>query len=110
MSKTVSRQDLMKHELLVKSVSTFDKPELHVRAAERRGGGAAGDIIKSVASQMEAFDRSELRHTQVVERNVLPDANTLREERGKADLLSGIESFQPEGLSPVFTKEPLSGL
>ena len=46
-------------------------------------------IIKSVTSQMEAFDRSELRHTEVVERNSLPDADTLRQERGKADLLSG---------------------
>ena len=46
-------------------------------------------IIKSVTSQMESFDRSELRHTEVVERNSLPDADTLRQERGKADLLSG---------------------
>lgn len=46
-------------------------------------------IIKSVTSQMETFDRSELRHTEMVERNLLPDASTLREERGKADLLSG---------------------
>ena len=38
---------------------------------------------------MESFDRSELRHTEVVERNSLPDADTLRQERGKADLLSG---------------------
>jgi hypothetical protein len=47
--------------------------------------------IKSLTSQMEAFDRRELRHTQPVERNSLPDADTLRQERGKADLLSGME-------------------
>ncbi len=47
--------------------------------------------IKSLTSQMEAFDRRDLRHTQPVERNSLPDADTLRQERGKADLLSGRE-------------------
>ncbi len=47
--------------------------------------------IKSLTSQMQAFDRRDLRHTQPVERNSLPDADTLRQERGKADLLSGRE-------------------
>jgi hypothetical protein len=49
-------------------------------------------IIKSVTSQMETFDRRDLRHTEVVERNTLPDADSLRQERGKADLLSGSDS------------------
>lgn len=113
-SKPVSGEDLMKHELMVKSVETFDKSELNrVKTTEPLSGVEVVKqelIIKSVTSQMETFDRRELRHTEVVERNRLPDADTLREERGKADLLSGIQSFQTDGLSSVATKEPLSGL
>lgn len=65
---------------------------------------------KAVQSQLETFNPTELKKTEVEEKTWLPDSEVIREEREKVDHLSGIESFNAEALTKVKTQEPLTGV
>ena len=46
---------------------------------------------------------------QVQEKNVLPSANDLKQEKTHEELQQGIAQFEPDKLKSVKTKEPASG-
>merc|ERR1740129_794247 len=104
----------MDHAAIVKSVETFEKTEL--KKTETREPITGGEMLKqelghhALVEGVENFERTELKQTQVNEKSVLPDAQTLKEEREKFDLLKGVEDFEPAGLTHVSTKESLSGV
>ena len=54
---------------------------------------------QAVVEGVENFQREELRHTEVVEKAVLPDAETIKTEKDKFDLLKDVEGFKPSGTS-----------
>jgi len=114
----VSGTELMKQELghaaIVKSVETFEKTEL--KKTETREPISGEELLKqelghhALVEGVENFERTELKQTEVVEKSILPDAQTLREEKDKFDLLKGVEDFETSDLIHVSTKESLSGV
>ena len=52
---------------------------------------------KAVTESVEAFDQDALKHTEVLEKNLLPDKETLQEEKNRSDLLKGVEEFSTSG-------------
>jgi len=114
----VSGTELMKQELghaaIVKSVETFEKTEL--KKTETREPISGEELLKqelghhALVEGVENFERTELKQTEVVEKSILPDAQTLKEEKDKFDLLKGVEDFETSDLTHVSTKESLSGV
>lgn len=114
----VSASELMKQELghaaIVKSVETFEKTEL--KKTETREPISGEELLKqemghhALVEGVENFERTELKQTDVVEKSILPDAQTLKEEKDKFDLLKGVEDFETSDLIHVSTKESLSGV
>merc|ERR1719361_3373434 len=51
----------------------------------------------------------DLKHVEVQEKNVLPSANDLKQEKTHEELQQGIAQFEPDKLKSVKTKEPASG-
>jgi len=51
----------------------------------------------------------ELKPTEVAEKVALPTADDLKQEKAVEGLLKGVEGFTSDKLTPVKTREPLSG-
>ena len=64
---------------------------------------------KAISDELESYNKEELKHVDVEEKNVLPDSETLQAEKSRQSLLSGVEEFSKDSLSHVQTQEPLSG-
>ena len=61
------------------------------------GSEVTFDLKKAVTESVESFEKTGLKPTEVVEKNLLPDANTLQEERTRSDFLKGVEGFATSG-------------
>lgn len=51
----------------------------------------------------------ELKKTEVAEKIALPTAEDLKQEKTREGVLKGVEGFTADKLTPVKTREPLSG-
>jgi len=84
----------------------------HVVAPEPLGGAA---LLKQeltrqqVMEGVETFNVDGLKHSEVQEKIVLPDMDTIQHEKTHVQHLEGIESFVQSTLLPVKISEPLSG-
>merc|ERR1711962_448103 len=84
----------------------------HVVAPEPLGGAA---LLKQeltrqqVMEGVETFNVDGLKHSEVQEKIVLPDMDTIQHEKTHVQHLEGIESFVQSSLLPVKISEPLSG-
>ncbi len=50
----------------------------------------------------------QLKHTEVTEKNVLPSAEDVAQEKTHQGLIKGVENFSPDKLKHVKTVEPAS--
>jgi len=104
---------LLVQELVVRDVAAFDKGELRPTDTQEPLTGA--ELLrkeletKSLAAEVESFNRSELKETTVEEKLVLPDQTDIRLEREKVELIGGIENFDVDNLTRVTVREPVSG-
>jgi len=109
----VSGAELLRQELVVQDVEHFDKADLKKTETQEPLSGA--ELLrkeletKSLTGEVESFVKSELKHTVVEEKIVLPDQEVINQEKSQVELIGGIENFDVDKLSNVSTKEPLSG-
>jgi len=108
-SETIEKEKV--HESFLKGVETFNQESLsHVRTPEPVSGV---DLlkqelnIKNVVDSVETFVTTSLKTTTTEEKITLPDAETIKQEKERANLLKDLES--DHDLAPVVLKEPLSG-
>jgi len=52
----------------------------------------------------------DLKKTEVSEKSVLPSAEDLKQEKTHEGVLKGVEGFSKDNMTPVKTREPLSGV
>lgn len=113
-SEPLSGVELLKQELLVESVETFDKTALKQTDTQEPLSGhefaKKEQDQKSINEEVAKFDKSYLKETEIEERNILPDQTIITQEKEKNELIGGIQSFDVENLSAVTTKEPISGV
>jgi len=64
-------------------------------------------IDQTLAGQIAT--EHKLKNVEVTEKNVLPSAEDLKQEKTHQGLLKGVEEFTPEKLNQVKTREPASG-
>jgi len=99
-------------ESLLTGVAEFSKESLsHVQTQEPLSGAELLKqelSIKSLTESVSSFDTSSLKPSETEEKNVLPDAETLKSEKDHFKLLRELESGTE--LSPTVSKEPLSGI
>jgi len=111
-SEPLSGAELLKQELLVESVETFDKTVLNKTETQEPLSGpelAKKEIdLKSINDEVEKFDKSELKETEVDDINVYKQT-VIEQEKPRIELIGGIENFDVDNLQPVKTNEPLSG-
>jgi len=62
---------------------------------------------KAVVEGVEHFEKDALRETEIDERNVLPDADTIHKEKQESELFKGIGDFDTTNLKNVSTREPV---
>ena len=73
----------------------------HVRTQEPASGA---ELVKqelthkSVVESVESFDPAGLKHSVLTEKISLPDAETIKTERDRFDLLKGVEEFSSSGM------------
>jgi len=114
LSDSVGGVEALKPELPVESVEAFDKNELEKTDNNKPLSGL--DLVKqeldlkSINDEVENFDKSGLKETEIEERNILPDQTIITQEKEKIEHIGGIENFDVDKLSSVTTKEPLSGV
>jgi len=110
----LSGVDLLKQELVVGSLETFDKTVLKKTDTQEPLSGhelAKKELdLKSINDEVEQFKKSDLKETEMEERNILPDQITITQEKEKIEHIGGIENFVVDNLSSVITKEPISGV
>jgi len=101
-------------EMVVKDVQTFDKTELRKTDTQEPMSGSEmfkkEMEAKSLNEEVNKFDKSELKVTQITEKNILPGEREIKVEREKIELIGGIENFDVDNLSRVTVKEPMSGV
>merc|ERR1712128_137019 len=111
-SEPLSGAELLKQELLVESVGTFDKSLLDKTETQEPLSGpelAKKEIdLKSINDEVEKFDKSDLKETEVEDINVYKQT-VIEQEKPRVELIGGIENFDVDNLQPVKTNEPLSG-
>ena len=56
---------------------------------------------KSLVEGVEAFDHTALNPRVTLEKDSLPDAQTIKTERDRFDLLKGVEEFSSSGLFQI---------
>merc|ERR1711892_696047 len=112
-SEPLSGAELLKQELLVESVGTFDKSVLNKTETQEPLSGpelAKKEIdLKSINDEVEKFDKSDLKETEVEDINVYKQT-VIEQEKPRVELIGGIENFDVDNLQPVKTNEPLSGV
>jgi len=64
--------------------------------------------MKSLNDSLSSFDSNNLKSSSTEEKNLLPDAETIKSEKDHMDFLKELESGRE--LSPTVPREPLSGL
>jgi len=98
---------------LLKGVEEFSSSDLSPVVPKEPLTGA--ELLKQELSQKAVvegvmnFEKDALKHTEVDERNVLPDADTLKAEKQQSELFKGIGDFDSSNLKTVSTREPVSG-
>merc|ERR1712227_351881 len=97
---------------LLTGVEEFSKDSLsHVQTLEPLSGA---DLLKqelsmkSLNESLSSFDSNNLKSSSTEEKNLLPDAETIKSEKDHMDFLKELESGRE--LSPTVPREPLSGL
>merc|ERR1719431_1066399 len=109
----LSGAELLKQELLVESVETFDKSVLNKTETQEPLSGpelAKKELdLKSINDEVENFDKSELKETEADEINTYKQT-LIEQEKPRVELIGGIENFNADNLQPVKTTEPLSGV
>lgn len=109
----LSGVELLKQELLVESVETFDKTALTKTETQEPLSGhelAKKELdLKSINDEVEQFDKSELKETQEEDINTYKQS-IIEQEKPRVELIGGIENFDTENLQTVKTNEPLSGV
>ena len=99
-----------RHNLLT-GLAEFSKETLaHVQTSEPLSGAELLQqelSIKSLNESVSSFDSSKLRMSNTEEKNVLPDAETIKTEKEHFNFLKELESGTD--LSPTIPKEPQSG-
>merc|ERR1711892_1340959 len=112
-SEPLSGAELLKQELLVESVETFDKSVLNKTETQEPLSGpelAKKEIdLKSINDEVEKFDKSDLKETEVEDINVYKQT-VIEQEKPRVELIGGIENFDVDNLQAVKTNEPLSGV
>merc|ERR1711892_722808 len=112
-SEPLSGAELLKQELLVESVGTFDKSVLN--KTETQEPLFSPELtkkeidLKSINDEVEKFDKSDLKETEVEDINVYKQT-VIEQEKPRVELIGGIENFDVDNLQPVKTNEPLSGV
>jgi len=98
-------------EGFLKGVESFDQDSLtKVLTPEPLSGAELLKkelTLKSVVDSVETFSTSSLKSTTTEEKVSLPDADTIKAEKDRVNLLKDLESEHT--LSSVVPKEPLSG-
>jgi len=64
---------------------------------------------QKVLDGVSTFDKEALKHSDVDEKSVLPDKETIEIEKSHVEHLKGIGEFDQTNLTPVKVAEPLSG-
>jgi NAD(P)-dependent dehydrogenase (short-subunit alcohol dehydrogenase family) len=64
---------------------------------------------QKVLDGVSTFDKEALKHSDVDEKGVLPDKETIEIEKSHVEHLKGIGEFDQTNLTPVKVTEPLSG-
>ena len=96
-----------RHNLLT-GVEEFSRDSLsHVQTLEPLTGA---ELLQQelLTQDLTTFNTASLRTSNTEEKNVLPDAETLKTEKEHYNFLKELES--DHALSPTVSKEPLSGL
>merc|ERR1711892_667929 len=88
----LSGAELLKQELLVESVGTFDKSVLN----------------KTETQEPLSGPELAMKETEVEDINVYKQT-VIEQEKPRVELIGGIENFDVDNLQPVKTNEPLSG-
>merc|ERR1711892_1565194 len=112
-SEPLSGAEILKQELLVESVETFDKSVLNKTETQEPLSGpelAKKELdLKSINDEVEKFDKSDLKETEVEDINVYKQT-VIEQEKPRVELIGGIENFDVDNLQAVKTNEPLSGV
>jgi len=112
-SEPLSGAELLKQELLVESVETFDKSVLNKTETQEPLSGpelAKKELdLKSINDEVENFDKAVLKETEIDEINTYKQT-LIEQEKPRVELIGGIENFNADNLQPVKTTEPLSGV
>lgn len=112
-SEPLSGVELLKQELLVESVETFDKTVLNKTETQEPLSGpelAKKELdLKSINDEVEQFDKSDLKETEVEDINVYKQT-IIEQDKPRVELIGGIENFDVDNLQAVKTNEPLSGV
>jgi len=112
-SEPLSGAELLKQELLVESVETFDKSLLNKTETQEPLSGpelVKKELdLKSINDEVEKFDKSALKETEAEDINLYKQT-IIEQEKPRVELIGGIENFNVENLQQVKTPEPLSGV
>merc|ERR1711892_689201 len=112
-SEPLSGAELLKQELLVESVGTFDKSVLN--KTETQEPLFSPELtkkeidLKSINDEIDKFDKSDLKETKVEDVNVYKQT-VIEQEKPRVEIIGGIENFDVDNLQAVKTNEPLSGV
>jgi len=97
---------------LLTGLEEFNKDSLsHIQTLEPMTGT---DLLqqelslKSLNQDLSSFDSNSLKSSKTEEKNILPDAETLKSEKEHYNFLKELESGHD--LSPTVPKEPMSGV
>ncbi len=66
---------------------------------------AAEKTQQALLQGVEGFDTTNLKHTDTVEKVVLPDKDVIESEKTQQAILKGVEGFDPKNLKHAETKE-----
>merc|ERR1719309_983153 len=109
----LSGAELLKQELLVESVETFDKSVLNKTETQEPLSGpelVKKELdLKSINDEVQHFDKSALKETEAEDINLYKQT-IIEQEKPRVELIGGIENFNVENLQQVKTPEPLSGV
>merc|ERR1719309_698777 len=109
----LSGAELLKQELLVESLETFDKSVLNKTETQEPLSGpelVKKELdLKSINDEVQHFDKSALKETEAEDINLYKQT-IIEQEKPRVELIGGIENFNVENLQQVKTPEPLSGV
>ena len=89
----LSGVDLLKQELVVGSLETFHKTVLKKTQEPLSGHELAKKELdlNSINDEVEQFKKSDLKETEMEERNILPDQITITQEKEKTEHIEELE-------------------